>query len=194
MRAVGALLLALLVEPPAGGDALEKKFEELRVRYETGSSDAKDFEFQEAEANEYLRAQGATLPEGVESPWIRFEEGTTVVGATVDLEKFRANLPSVDAVPALVWPRPRRDRSPARRRKRRRNAPPQRRAPRGNGASREPRVRTRSVRARGPVSSPRISDGRAVRAPFRFSRAFDAAWVPSWSSSVRRSSTSRIPA
>ncbi len=94
MRAVGALLLALLVEPPAGGDALEKKFEELRVRYETGSSDAKDFEFQEAEANEYLRAQGATLPEGVESPWIRFEEGTTVVGATVDLEKFRANLPS----------------------------------------------------------------------------------------------------
>ena len=93
MRAVGALLLALFLEPPAAGEAIEKKLEELRVRYEAGSPDAKDFEFQEAEANEYLRAQGATLPEGVESPWIRFEDGTTVVGATVDLEKFRANLP-----------------------------------------------------------------------------------------------------
>ena len=89
-----ALLLALFVEPPAAGNALEKKLEELRVRYENGSAEAKDFEIQEAEANDYLRAQGATLPEGVESPWMRFEEGTTVVGATVDLEKFRASLPS----------------------------------------------------------------------------------------------------
>ena len=88
-----ALLLALFVEPPAAGNALEKKLEELRVRYENGSAEAKDFEIQEAEANDYLRAQGATLPGGVESPWIRFEEGTTVVGATVDLEKFRAHLP-----------------------------------------------------------------------------------------------------
>ncbi len=87
-----ALLLALLVEPPAAGSALEKKLGELRDRHENGSAEAKDFEIQEAEANDYLRAQGATLPEGVESPWIRFEEGTTVVGATVDLEKFRGNL------------------------------------------------------------------------------------------------------
>jgi hypothetical protein len=93
MRAVAALLLAVVLEPPAAGEAIEKKLEELRARYETGSPDAKDFEFPEAEANEFLRAQGATLPEGVESPWIRFEEGTTIVGATVDLEKFRANLP-----------------------------------------------------------------------------------------------------
>jgi ATPase subunit of ABC transporter with duplicated ATPase domains len=89
-----ALLLALFVEPPAAGNALEKKLEELRVRYENGSAEAKDFEIQEAEANDYLRAQGATLPEGVESPWIRFDEGLTVAGATVDLEKFRTNLPS----------------------------------------------------------------------------------------------------
>jgi hypothetical protein len=93
MRALAALLLALFLEPPAAGEAIEKKLDELRARYETGSPEAKDFEFQEAEANEFLRAQGATLPEGVESPWIRFEEGTTIVGATVDLEKFRANLP-----------------------------------------------------------------------------------------------------
>src|SRR3989304_7707931 len=89
-----ALLLALFVEPPISGNALEKKLEELRVRYENGSAEAKDFEIQEAEANGYLRAQGATLPEGVESPWIRFDEGLTVVGATVDLEKFRTNLPN----------------------------------------------------------------------------------------------------
>jgi hypothetical protein len=93
MRAVAALLLALFVEPPAAGEALERMLEELRNRYENGSPEAKDFEIQEAEANDYLRGQGATLPEGVESPWIRFEEGTTVAGATVDLEKFRANLP-----------------------------------------------------------------------------------------------------
>lgn len=79
--------------PPA--DGLEKKLEELRNRYENGSPEAKEFEFQESEANDFLRAQGgATLPEGVESPWMRFEEGTTVVGATVDLEKFRASLPN----------------------------------------------------------------------------------------------------
>lgn len=93
MRAVAALLLALFVEPPAAGEALEKKLEELRVRYENGSPDAKDFEIQEAEANDYLRAERASLPEGVEGLWMRFEEGTTVVGATVDLEKFRTNLP-----------------------------------------------------------------------------------------------------
>jgi len=88
-----ALFLALFFEPPAAGEALEKKLEELRVRYENGSPEALDFEIHEAEANDYLRAQGATLPEGVESPWIRIEEGMAVVGATVDLEKFRANLP-----------------------------------------------------------------------------------------------------
>src|SRR3989304_6076877 len=96
-----ALLLALFVEPPAAGSALEKKLEELRVRYENGSAEAKDFEIQEAEANDYLRAQGATLPEGGESPWIRFEEGTTVGGAPVDLETIRCRLGSV-----LVQQRP----------------------------------------------------------------------------------------
>ena len=94
MNVIEALLLAFLLEPRAAGEALEKKLEELRVRYENGSPEAKDFEIQEAEANDYLRAQGATLPEGVESPWMRFDEGVTVVGATVDLEKFRTNLPS----------------------------------------------------------------------------------------------------
>jgi hypothetical protein len=94
MNVIEALLLAFLLEPRAAGEALEKKLEELRVRYENGSPEAKDFEIQEAEANDYLRAQGATLPEGVESPWMRFDEGLTVVGATVDLEKFRTNLPS----------------------------------------------------------------------------------------------------
>ncbi len=92
MRGITALLLTLALEP-AANDSLEQKLEELRVRYEHGSTEAKDFEIQEAEANDYLRAQKADLPEGVESPWMRFEEGTTHVGATVDLEKFRANLP-----------------------------------------------------------------------------------------------------
>lgn len=94
MRGIVALFLTLALEPPAANDGLEQKLEELRLRYENGSREAKDFEIQEVEANDYLRAQKADLPDGVESPWMRFQEGTTLVGATVDLEKFRANLPS----------------------------------------------------------------------------------------------------
>jgi hypothetical protein len=93
MRGIVALFLTLALQPAPSNDGLEQKLDELRLRYEHGSKEAKDFEIQEAEANDYLRAQKADLPEGVESPWMRFEEGTTLVGATVDLEKFRANLP-----------------------------------------------------------------------------------------------------
>jgi hypothetical protein len=87
------LLVAALLEPPANG-GLEGKLLELQTRYESGSAEAKEFEFPEAEANDYLRSEKADIPAGIESPWMRFEEGTTIVGATVDLEKFRANLPS----------------------------------------------------------------------------------------------------
>lgn len=94
MGGITALFLLTLGAPSLASEGLEKKLEELRDRYENGSPEAKEFEFQEMEANDYLRGQGAGLPEGVESPWMRFEEGTTIVGATVDLEKFRANLPT----------------------------------------------------------------------------------------------------
>ena len=93
MRGLAALFLTLFVQTEAAIDPLEKKLDELRVRYENGSKEAKDYEILEAEANDYLRAQKADLPEGVESPWMKFQEGIAVVGATVDLEKFRANLP-----------------------------------------------------------------------------------------------------
>jgi hypothetical protein len=93
MRALSPLLFAFLLEPPPAGEGLERKLEELRGRYENGSREAKDFEIQETEANDYLRAQAKDLPEGIESPWMRFIEGATVVGATVDLDRFRANLP-----------------------------------------------------------------------------------------------------
>jgi hypothetical protein len=98
MRGIAVLFLVHALGGPAPAlpvtDGLEKKLEELRDRYENGSPEAKEFEIQESEANEYLRAQVATLPEGVENPWTRFEEGMTVVGATVDLDKFRPNLPT----------------------------------------------------------------------------------------------------
>jgi hypothetical protein len=94
MRGIAALVLLSLGAPALANEGLEKTLEELRARYENGSPDSKEFEIQESEANDYLRTQGAGLPEGVESPWMRFEDGTTVVGATVDLEKFRGNLPS----------------------------------------------------------------------------------------------------
>jgi hypothetical protein len=93
MRGFAALLFSLFLQQPAPGGELEQKLEEIRLRYENGSKEAKDYKIQEVEANEYLRAQKADLPEGVESPWMKFQEGIAVVGATVDLEKFRANLP-----------------------------------------------------------------------------------------------------
>ncbi|MGH9323725.1 MAG: hypothetical protein ACRD3V_28055, partial [Vicinamibacteria bacterium] len=100
MRPIGRALpswiaLALAAQAMASsGGTLEQKLEEIRVRYETGVPDAKAFEIQENESNDYLRTRAAALPEGVESPWVRFEEGLAITGATVDLEKFRGNLPS----------------------------------------------------------------------------------------------------
>jgi hypothetical protein len=94
MRGIAALVFLSLGTPALSNEGLERTLEELRSRYENGSPESKEFEIQEREANDYLRAQAATLPQGVESPWMRFEDGTTIVGATVDLEKFRANLPS----------------------------------------------------------------------------------------------------
>jgi hypothetical protein len=93
MRGLAALFIAFVLQTTPAADPLEQKLEDLRLRHENGSTDAKDYQILEAEANDYLRAQKADLPEGVESPWIKFQEGTTLVGATVDLEKFRANLP-----------------------------------------------------------------------------------------------------
>jgi hypothetical protein len=75
-------------------DSLVEKLGEIQERYEKGSNDAKDFEIEEKEANEFLRNETlGPLPDGIESPWVRFEDSIAVVGATVDMEKIRSSLP-----------------------------------------------------------------------------------------------------
>lgn len=72
--------------------SLEAKLDELKERYEKGSKTAKEFAIEETEANVFLR-NAQELPKGVESPWVRFEENVAVVGATVDLDQVRNELP-----------------------------------------------------------------------------------------------------
>lgn len=72
--------------------SLEAKLGELRKRYENGSEAPKEFAIEEAEANSFLR-EGRPLPKGVENPWVRFEENVAIVGAMVDLDQVRGELP-----------------------------------------------------------------------------------------------------
>lgn len=72
--------------------SLEAKLGELMERYQKGSEAPKEFAIEEAEANSYLR-NGRQLPKGVENPWIRFEDNVAVVGAMVDLDQVRDELP-----------------------------------------------------------------------------------------------------
>ena len=78
------------LSPPVGaGDELEKTLEELRARHENGADAPKEFEIGEEEANAYLKDPSKSrLPEGIETPWIRFEKSLAIVGATLDLDKL----------------------------------------------------------------------------------------------------------
>ncbi len=76
------------------GDELDKTLEELRVRHENGADASKEFEIGEEDANAYLKDPSKNqLPEGIESPWIRFEKSLAIVGATLDLDKLEGQLP-----------------------------------------------------------------------------------------------------
>ena len=83
------------LSPPVGaGDELEKTLEELRARHENGADAPKEFEIGEEEANAYLKDPSKSrLPEGIDTPWIRFEKSLAIVGATLDLDKLEGQLP-----------------------------------------------------------------------------------------------------
>lgn len=84
----------LAAAPPLLGEGLNDKLAQLRQRHENGSEEAKTFDFTEVEANNFLRNGGVPqLPRGVSSPWIAFEEGAAVVGATLDLDQLGDELP-----------------------------------------------------------------------------------------------------
>lgn len=78
----------------AAEDTVESQLADILARHEQGVSDAKEYNIPEEEANRFLREQHlAELPAGVESPWVRFEDSLAVVGATVDLDQVKGNLP-----------------------------------------------------------------------------------------------------
>jgi hypothetical protein len=76
------------------GDGLEAMLDELMTRHQNGADASKEFNIQEDEANAYVREQSVKeLPEGIESPWVKFEESLAIVGATLDLDKLQGQLP-----------------------------------------------------------------------------------------------------
>lgn len=92
-----AIVLAVVLSSAssvAADDDLEAKLDELVTRHANGSDAEKEFEIPEDQANAYIRAQSAEeLPDGVEEPWVKFEESLAVVGATLDLDKLQGELP-----------------------------------------------------------------------------------------------------
>jgi len=86
--------LALAATSALAGDGLEAMLDELVTRHQNGADAPKDFEINEAEANTYIREQRVhELPEGIESPWVKFDESLAIIGATLDLDKLHGQLP-----------------------------------------------------------------------------------------------------
>lgn len=91
---LGTMVAMLLCSFALAGDGLEAMLEELMTRHQDGADASKEFDIQEDEANAYVREQSVKqLPEGVESPWVKFEENLAIVGATLDLDKLQGQLP-----------------------------------------------------------------------------------------------------
>jgi hypothetical protein len=82
------------VQPVEPVEKVQQAIAELVNRHLNGAKDPKEFSIAEQDANLFLRGDPTRpLPDGVESPWVRFEDEVAVVGATVDLDKFRGSLP-----------------------------------------------------------------------------------------------------
>lgn len=87
-------VLAVVSSTAVAGEGLEAKLNELLVRHENGADAPLEVEIREDEANTYIReTRGKDLPEGVENPWVRFEDSVAIVGATLDFEKLQGQLP-----------------------------------------------------------------------------------------------------
>lgn len=92
--AILGVVLAISFSTVYAGDGLEATLDELVTRHQQGAESPKDFEIEETEANDYIREQSLKdLPEGIESPWVRFEDSLAIVGATLDIDKLQGQLP-----------------------------------------------------------------------------------------------------
>ena len=91
---LGAMLAMSALSSAFAGDGLEAMLDELMTRHQNGADASKEFNIQEDEANAYVREQSVKeLQEGIESPWVKFEENLAIVGATLDLDKLQGQLP-----------------------------------------------------------------------------------------------------
>ena len=88
------ITLAMSLSSAYAGDGLEAKLDELVTRHREGADAPKEFDIPEDEANAYIRERTVKeLPEGIESPWVRFEQSLAIVGATLNLDKLQGQLP-----------------------------------------------------------------------------------------------------
>jgi len=86
--------LPLQNDPSALADGVSSKLQTLREHHEQGNTEAIEIEISEQEFNAYLLHHFAQqLPEGVESPWIRFAGGPALAGATLDLDVLKSKMP-----------------------------------------------------------------------------------------------------
>ncbi len=102
-RSVSLALFALLGmgaraerEAPQSATApdIEQTFQEIVTRHEAGEAGEVAYELHEKGVNVYLREQrAADFPKAVKSPWVRFEDEVAVVGATVNLDELKAEMP-----------------------------------------------------------------------------------------------------
>lgn len=89
-----AMSLLSLALAAFAGDGLQATLDELVTRHKNGADASKEFTIREDEANAYIREQSAKeLPEGIGSPWVKFEESLAIIGATLDLDKLQGQLP-----------------------------------------------------------------------------------------------------
>ena len=88
------VVFALSLSTTYAGDGLEAKLDEMVTRHQEGADAPKEFDIREDEANAYIRERTVKeLPEGIESPWVKFEQSVAIVGATLDLDKLQGQLP-----------------------------------------------------------------------------------------------------
>ncbi len=88
------ITLAMSLSSAYAGDGLEAKLDEMVTRHQEGADAPKEFDIPEEEANAYIRERTVKeLPEGIESPWVKFEQSLAIVGATLDLDKLQGQLP-----------------------------------------------------------------------------------------------------
>jgi hypothetical protein len=86
--------LPLQSDPSALAEGVAGKLQALREHAEQGNPEATETEISEQEFNAYLLHHFAhQLPEGVDNPWVRFSDGPTLAGATLDLDVLKTKMP-----------------------------------------------------------------------------------------------------